>query len=419
MDYQELLQLLALLNGKAGGQITGADLSRVEDPILGLLTGTYTPQNDEGPDLANLSYQYRPTWESLQNNEYYDENSLEMRIASSLAAGTPLMEIKKQIPQLLAGEGQPAGPNDTTTQELINFATKLDSENHSYNVAVTKGNAEKNANSWWAKAGISDPSLKADPSQILNPQLEQLMRMYAPMADPNKTGGYMGSEGKYIQGSARVNRKQEAIDKTRIQTDARQAAEQQMGGKLDAPYAYGGKPGLADMGQMGVDEAMYALNKKNFGIPPQANPFNLVQAGIGLLGGTVKGMFQGMKGVNMKDAEGRKQAYVEDMVRQAGDESLVGSDVPDDKRKIRSYAEDNRERQRMLTRSDAMSGRKSTSKIPIRTNLINKEKEDAMLRVAAILSDRANKQAASMNTPAQQDVMNRIVSLAMAERLKN
>ena len=400
MDLQQLLQILALLNGKAGGQITGGDLSRVEDPILGLLTNTYTPQENEGPNLANLSYQYRPTWESLLNDEYYDENSLEMKIASSITNGVPLMEVKKQIPQLLAASGQPAGPNDTTTKELIDFASNLDSENRNYNVAVTKANTDKSANSWWAKAGISDPSLKADPAQILNPQLQKMMSMYAPMADPNKTGGYMGREGKYIQGSARVNRKQEATDRTRIQTDARQAAEQQMRGEFDAPYAYGGRPGLADMGQMGVDEAMYALNKKNFGIPPQANPFNLVQAGLGLLGGTVKGMVQGSLGVNMGDAEGRKRAYVEDMVRNSTD------------------TEDSRERERMLTRSDAMGGRQSTSKIPIRANLLNKQAEDKALRVAAILSDRANKQAASMATPAQQDVMNRILSLAMAERLK-
>ena len=400
MDLQQLLQILALLNGKAGGQITGGDLSRVEDPILGLLTNTYTPQENEGPNLANLSYQYRPTWESLLNDEYYDENSLEMKIASSITNGVPLMEVKKQIPQLLAASGQPAGPNDTTTKELIDFASNLDSENRNYNVAVTKANTDKSANSWWAKAGISDPSLKADPAQILNPQLQKMMSMYAPMADPNKTGGYMGSEGKYIQGSARVNRAQEATDRTRVQTDARQAAEQQMRGKFDAPYAYGGRPGLADMGQMGVDEAMYALNKKSFGIPPQANPFNFVQAGLGLLGGTVKGMVQGSLGVNMGDAEGRKRAYVEDMVRNSTD------------------TEDSRERERMLTRSDAMGGRQSTSKIPIRANLLNKQAEDKALRVAAILSDRANKQAASMATPAQQDVMNRILSLAMAERLK-
>ena len=400
MDLQQLLQILALLNGKAGGQITGGDLSRVEDPILGLLTNTYTPQENEGPNLANLSYQYRPTWESLLNDEYYDENSLEMRIASSITSGVPLMEVKKQIPQLLAASGQPAGPNDTTTKELIDFASNLDSENRNYNVAVTKANTDKSANSWWAKAGISDPSLKADPAQILNPQLQKMMNMYAPMADPNKTGGYTGSGGKYIEGGARVNRTQEATDRARTQTDARQAAEQQMGGKLDAPYAYGGRPGLADMGQMGVDEAKYALNKTNFGIPPQANPFNLVNAGIGLLGGTVKGMVQGMMPLDFRNAEGRKQAYVEDMVRNSTDN------------------EDSRERQRMLTRSDAMGGRQSTSKIPIRSNLLNKQAEDKALRVAAILSDRANKQAASMATPAQQDVMNRILSMAMAERLK-
>jgi hypothetical protein len=399
VDLQELLQILALLNGKAGGQITGADLSRVEDPILGLLTGTYTPQQDTGPNLNDLSYQYRPTWESLLNEEYYDENSLEMKIGRSVSDGVPLMEIKKQIPQLLAASGQPAGPNDTTTQDLISFATKLDNENRDYNVAVTKANTDKNQNSWWAKAGISDPSLQADPAQILNPQLERLAQMYKPSTDPNKTPGYM-SGGRYIEGGTQPDAAKETIDKRRIQTDARQAAEQQMRGKLDAPYAYGGRPGLADMGQMGVDEAMYALNKKNFGIPPQANPFNLVQAGIGLLGGTVKGMFQGMKGVNMKDAEGRKQAYVEDMVRNSTD------------------TEDSRERDRMIARRDAMGGRSPKGKVPIRTDKVNKEKEDKMLRVAAILKERADRQAASMPTPAQNDIMNRILSMAMAERLQ-
>lgn len=400
MDYQQLLQLLALLNGKAGGQITGGDLSRVEDPILGLLTNTYTPQENEGPNLANLSYQYRPTWESLLNDEYYDENSLEMKIASSITNGVPLMEIKKQIPQLLAASGQPAGPNDTTTKDLIDFASNLDSENRNYNVAVTKANTDKSANSWWAKAGISDPSLRADPAQILNPQLQKMMGMYAPMADPNKTGGYTGSGGKYIEGGARVNRTQEATDRARTQTDARQAAEQQMSGKLDAPYAYGGRPGLMDIGQIAAKDAMSELNKTNFGIPPQANPFNLVNAGIGYLGGLGKGIFQSMMPLDFRDAKGRKQAYVEDVVRNSTDN------------------EDSRERQRMLTRSDAMGGRQSTSKIPIRSNLLNKQAEDKALRVAAILSDRANKQAASMATPAQQDVMNRILSLAMAERLK-
>jgi hypothetical protein len=51
--------------------------------------------------------------------------------------------------------------------------------------------------------------------------------------------------------------------------------------------------------------------------------------------------------------------------------------------------------------------------------LVNKQREDKALRVAAILADRANRQAASMTTPAQQDITNRILSLAMAERLKN
>lgn len=332
--------LLALLNGKAGGQITGADLSRVEDPILGLLTGTYTQPQETGPNLNDLSYQYRPTWESLLNNEYYDENSLEMQIARSVSDGVPLMEIKKQIPQLLAASGQPAGPNDTTTQDLISFATKLDNENRDYNVAVTKANTDKNQNSWWAKAGISDPSLKADPAQILNPQLERLAQMYKPLTDPNKTGGYMGSGGRYIAGGTQPDAAKEAVDKKRIQADAENAAKTFLANR---PYW------------------QQRTNEKG------------------------------------KQAE---QAYIQGKVRDS------------------TNTEDSRERDRMIVRRDAMGNRSSTSKVPVRTAKLNKEMEDRAMQIASILQERANREAAKMPTPAQTDVMNRILSIAMAERLK-
>jgi len=340
VDYQQLLMLLALLNGKAGGQITGADLSRVEDPILGLLTGTYTQPQETGPNLNDLSYQYRPTWESLLNNEYYDENSLEMQIARSVSDGVPLMEIKKQIPQLLAASGQPAGPNDTTTQDLISFATKLDNENRDYNVAVTKANTDKNQNSWWAKAGISDPSLKADPAQILNPQLERLAQMYKPLTDPNKTGGYMGSGGRYIAGGTQPDAAKEAVDKKRIQADAENAAKTFLANR---PYW------------------QQRTNEKG------------------------------------KQAE---QAYIQGKVRDS------------------TNTEDSRERDRMIVRRDAMGNRSSTSKVPVRTAKLNKEMEDRAMQIASILQERANREAAKMPTPAQTDVMNRILSIAMAERLK-
>lgn len=416
MDLQELLQYLALLNGKTGGQITGADLSRAEDPILGLMTNTYSQPENEGPNLANLSYQYRPTWESLLNDEYYDENSLEMQIARSISDGVPLMEIKKQIPQLLAASGQPSGPDDTTTKELIDFASNLDSENRNYNVAVTKANTDKSANTWWSKAGISDPSLRADPGQILNPQLQQLMSMYTPMADSNKTSGYMGSGGKYVQSGVRENQRQEATDKTRIQADARTAAETKMRNSIDAPYAYGGAPNFLDSTQLGYSAMMKDLTARIPGTPFY-NPLAQLRAPVSYLSGLGGGLIDGMRGRDLTKADERKQAYVEDMTNKAADESLVGSDVPEEKRKKRSYKEDNREREMMLTRQNAM-GNRSSSTIPIRTDLLNKQREDSMLRVASILSDRANRQAATMPSPAQNDVMSRILSLAIAERLK-
>ena len=401
MDYQQLLMLLALLNGKAGGQITGADLSRVEDPILGLLTGTYTPQQDTGPNLNDLSYQYRPTWESLLNEEYYDENSLEMKIGRSVSDGVPLMEIKKQIPQLLAASGQPAGPNDTTTQDLISFATKLDNENRDYNVAVTKANTDKNQNSWWAKAGISDPSLQADPAQILNPQLERLAQMYKPSTDPNKTPGYM-SGGRYIEGGTQPDAAKEAIDERRIQADTRQAAESKLQNRADVPYEYGGAPGITDLFVgMGRESNKDSKSKNLGGILSALSGTSFLQ-GAGNVAGdfisrTARDVFTDSDG---KKRRAREAAYVEDQVRDS------------------TNTEDSRERDRMIARRDAMGGRSPKGKVPIRTDKVNKEKEDKMLRVAAILKERADRRAASMPTPAQNDIMNRILSMAMAERLQ-
>jgi len=349
VDYQQILKLLALLNGKAGGQITGADLSRLDNPILGVLLGTYKEQQDTGPNLAELSYQHRPTWESLQNDEYYDEDSIEMRIASSLANGMPLMEIKKTLPQRLQEAGLPYGPNDTTYQDLINFATKLDSENHSYNVAVTKANADRRNNSWWAQMGISDPNLKADPNAILSPQLEQLVKMYKPMTDPNKTGGYMGSGGNYVPGTRLPNVTTNKINRIAADADARNAAE------------------------------VWLRNR----------PF-----------------WQQNANERAKEAE---QRYVEKQVAKTAIDPNTKT----------PYAGDiSRERTQMLVRREAMGGKSPTSTVPIYAAKLNREAEDEMLRVAAVLRERAEKKAAAMPTPAQTDIMNLILTLAMAERLK-
>jgi len=389
--------LLALLNGKAGGQITGADLSRVEDPILGILTGTYTPQQQTGPNLADLSYQYRPTWESLQNDEFYDENSLEMRIASTLANGVPLMEVKKQIPQFLQAEGLPFGPNDTTTQELINFASKLDSENHAYNVAVTKANTDKNDNSWWAKAGISDPSLRADPAAILNPQLERLAKMYKPLTDPSTTGGYRGSGGNYIPGT-KLDIDQERIDLRREKADAVKAAEEKLQQK-GLPYEAGGVPGFSDL-------FVGALRRSN----------------QDRTSGTMGGIFDYLTGQSLTKGFGNVAG---DMVRRTATNIFRPNEEKALEKKYLQETEqnvgaddDSRERARMLVRREAMGGKSGASKIPVRAAKLNKEAEDKMLRVAAILKERADREAASMPTPAQSDIMNRILSIAMAERLK-
>lgn len=397
--------LLALLNGKAGEQITGADLSRVDDPILGILTGTYNPQQQQqGPDLNALSYQYRPTWESLgsaASDTYYDEKSIERIIASSLEAGMPLMEVKKQIPQRLAEMGVQAGPNDSVTQELLNLATKLDSELHDYNVALQKATTEKDKDTWWSKAGISDPSLKPSTDAIMAPLLQRLATMYAPTQKSTKQKSGENS-----------TRQLEEIQRTKTKNtaDAESAARIKMDKSVDAPYEYGGRPGLMDIGQIAAKDAMSELNKTNFGIPPQANPFNLVNAGVGYLGGLGKGILQSELNMNsegglnrLQGAGGRKEKYIKAQGYDAANDSNI------------------REMEQMLVRQQAMGGNLGAGKktsVPIRTDLLNKQRQDSAMRVAAILQQKANSQVANQPTPAMNDVMSRIMSLAIAEKMK-
>ena len=395
-EQQQLLYILALLNGKAGGQITGADLSRAEDPILGLLTNTLVQTPNPGPNLEDLSFKLRPTWESLKNNEYYDETSIEMKIARSIADGVPLMEVRKQIPQELAKAGQPSGPNDSTTQELLAFATKLSDEQQNYNVKIRDTAGENNQNTWWAKAGIPDPSLKPSTEGMMAPLLQRVAQMYAPTPKTAKQ-----------QSGENAQRKLEEIRTTKVRdaADAESLARTSLRNRADVPYEYGGAPGITDLFVgMGRESNRDSKSKNLGGILSALSGASFLQGA-----GNVAGDFISRYARDIfTDSSGEKQrAREEKYIKSKGVEAMSNPET--------------REMEQMLVRQQAMSGNLSSNKknsVPIRTDLVNKQREDKAQRVAAILQGRADKRAENMPTPAQQVAMNRILSLALAEKMK-
>ena len=392
-EQQQLLYILALLNGKAGGQITGADLSRAEDPILGLLTNTLVQTPNPGPNLEDLSFKLRPTWESLKNNEYYDETSIEMKIARSIADGVPLMEVRKQIPQELAKAGQPSGPNDSTTQELLAFATKLSDEQQNYNVKIRDTAGENNQNTWWAKAGIPDPSLKPSTEGMMAPLLQRVAQMYAPTPKTAKQ-----------QSGENAQRKLEEIRTTKVRDSADAELEARtslQNGQL--PYSAGGSPQMTDF--------LGSMRRQQVSDYGSGNPLKILNAATGLsfLTGLTNtaGDYITDLGADVFQGPERKRKLEEKYIRSKGAEAMSNPET--------------REMEQMLVRQQAMSGNLSSNKknsVPIRTDLVNKQREDKAQRVAAILQGRADKRAENMPTPAQQVVMNRILSLALAEKMK-
>jgi hypothetical protein len=201
MDPELLQLILALANPK--GANTKSDYGRLFDPMLGVLTGTATePPEDEGISAADLLYQYAPTLQQIKDSPYYDDTSLERRIASDLLAGTPPMIVKRDLRAVLAAQGIVA--DDQTTNEYENLVDKLAGEIHSLNVADSRQAraASKSASkTLFGKALLPEPDATYDTTDVLRSAYEKLAKEYGTAAAGPKgdsSGGEVGEARRML-----------------------------------------------------------------------------------------------------------------------------------------------------------------------------------------------------------------------------
>lgn len=188
---QLIVQLLARMNNNGvKGPGFGDDLA----PILGVLTDTYTPEPQHMVDTQALEQQYMKTWSTLEDSEMYPDGSPEKYIASSIANGIPLLEIRKRIPQLLAD--MKVDPNGSTQSEMLNLANTLQSEKDNYETQLQKSSTEKQKDTWWSKAGIANPQAQYNPDDYLQPAFQALAEKYAPIEHSGPPERFRAISGK-------------------------------------------------------------------------------------------------------------------------------------------------------------------------------------------------------------------------------
>lgn len=183
MDPEILQLILALANPK--GQNTKADYSRLFDPMLGVLTGTYTAPSQ--PDTGDDDFlQYAPTFAQI-GSEFVPENDIRRSIAASVMDGKPAMDIKKDVYEALKGDISSGVATEDTSKELASLVDTLTSEWRSYQTQVRK-RASAPKDDFFTKAGLPSPEQAQIAAQEqADNVVMQLLGSYKPLAEPRRT----------------------------------------------------------------------------------------------------------------------------------------------------------------------------------------------------------------------------------------
>lgn len=305
-----ILQLGGGMAGKPGSQLSAADFTRYFSPEFGGMTGTYQDRSEPDEDIfARVA----PNFTQIQNmgeNEGYDPIAFTM--TKNIANGVPNIQTKKKLRELTSGLSK------EEKEDYLDLFDELTKEYASVNEERSKN---RNKETVFSKAGYDEPSTP------YNPQLNQASYDYL----ANKYQRVEQPEG-YTAGVT---------------------AKEAMAKRLDAPYAYGGTPGLADIGQMGLDRGKESLTKKIPGTPFY-NPLEQLLAPVSYLGGIIEGTAKNRIGVDMTKIQDRKDAYVKAKI-------LESMEVPDE------------------AQADIIM--KKLKGPPIRTELVNKQRAEEGLRI--------------------------------------
>jgi hypothetical protein len=171
----ELIRLLIAaggLTGKPGSPLTSADVGRVFQPDLGVLTGTYTGREESEDDIIARAAPYLT---QIRNNPEADE--IAYAIAQDIESGLPFIQVKKRLRELT---------RSIPTQEAKDYmelAETLSKENINIKQELLKN---KNKETFFSKSGLPEPSTPYDPEPMMGSVYESLLKRYAPYeVDPN------------------------------------------------------------------------------------------------------------------------------------------------------------------------------------------------------------------------------------------
>ena len=313
MDPATLALIAALgggMAGKPGSQLSSADFTRYFSPEFGGMTGTYQDRSEPDEDIfARVA----PNFTQITNmgqNEGYDP--IAFAITSNIVNGVPNIQTKKKLRELTS---------ELSKDEKEDYLDLFDELTKEYASVNEERSKNKNKETVFSKAGFDEPSTPYNP-QLNQASYDYLTNRYKQLEEP---------EG-YATGVA---------------------AKEAMAKRFDAPYAYGGRPGLADIGQIGLDRGKESFTKKIPGTPFY-NPLEQLLSPVSYLGGIIEGTAKNRIGVDLSKIPDRKDAYVKAKI-------LESMEVPDE------------------AQADIIM--KKLKGPPIRTGLVNRQRAEEGLRV--------------------------------------
>jgi len=384
IDPQILALIGQLTNSK--GDFNKTDYNRIFDPMVGVLSNTYTQPNQPQPNEEDLVYQYMPTYNSIKNSGYYDENSLEQSIISSVENGIPLSKIKQMILDNLDKEGN---TNQSTSTELLQMATTIDNEFHAYNVAKSQLSNKAPQKTIYEEAGLPNPTDQYNVDGMLQKGYENI----AKAAQPYKVNTKDTDRNRYY-----FNLQELQKTRQRESVDAMQQAANDLQMKSTEPYAYGGSPGVTDFFTEGANETTKMFQSKN-----PINWINALAAG-GYAQGAGKATRRFIDRLALdifRPYEGakREQAYVDKI----GQEVIDGPNM------------DPRERNQVSQLQRNVIGSAPKNYVPIRTELVNKQRADrAMGDIKGMRELVASRLASTGNSPFNDELLRRALYIRSA-----
>lgn len=336
MDPAILQLILALANAK--GTNTKSDYGRLFDPMLGVLTGTYTDTPE--PDTSDDDFlQYAPTFAQI-GSDFVPADDIRRSIAASVMDGKPAMDIKKEVYQAIAPKIAAGEATDDTSKELGALVDTLTSEWRSYQTATRK-RAATPKDDFFTKAGLPSPEQAQMAAQdYADDVIARLAGSYKPLAEPS--------------------RRLTAATEDAQRRSQRQAADAAQEAQVRAMQL---KKGGAWSGD--VDKQMQEFINKYSGSALRRMPRVSVETG---------------KRIGTYDAE-----------------------------------EQNREALQMLTRAQAQSGTlgaASKTRVPNRTALVNRQREERLAEIAPLVRDMALRDAQRSN-PLMDALLQRAIMLRM------